>query len=60
MGVWLISAALLLYAVWAVRRIIKRRKQSRSHCADCPYHQNGICGKAGGEDGCHEKPKKQR
>ena len=60
MGVWLISAALLLYAVWAVRRIIKRRKQSRSHCADCPYHQNGICGKAGGEDGCNEKPKKQR
>ena len=56
MGVWLISAALLLCAVWAVRRIIKRRKQSRSHCADCPYHQNGICGKAGGADGCHEKP----
>ena len=60
MGVWLISAALLLCAVWAVRRIIKRRKQSRAHCADCPYHQNGICGKAGSADGCHEKPKKQR
>ncbi len=56
MGVWLISAALLLYAAWAVRRIVKRRKQSRAHCTDCPYHQNGVCGKAGREDGCHEKP----
>lgn len=57
MGVWLISAALLLYAAWAVRRIVKRRKQNRAHCTDCPYHQSGVCGKAGREDGCHEKPK---
>ncbi len=41
----LLCAALFAYTVWAVRRVVKRRRETR--CAGCPFAADG-CGKPGG------------
>ena len=33
----ILLAALALYCIWSLRRIIKRRKENRGKCSGCPY-----------------------
>ena len=38
----LLLAALLAYTVWAVSRVVKRRRKTR--CAGCPFAASGCAG----------------
>lgn len=38
----LLLAALLAYTVWAVCRVVKRRRKTR--CAACPFAASGCAG----------------
>ena len=39
----LLVAALLVYSGWAIRHIYLKKKQSKSKCQNCPFHDSGAC-----------------
>lgn len=47
MIVWFLVAVLLLYTLWAARRVYLRKKRGGSHCSSCPYSENGLCSENG-------------
>ncbi len=41
----IILILIVLYTVWAVRKIYLDKKKNKSRCGSCPYHQSGVCTK---------------
>ena len=39
----IILVLLIIYSIWAMRKIKLRKKNNNGHCSNCPYKQTGMC-----------------
>lgn len=46
MAAYLILVLVAAYVLWALRRIVRRRRVARGRCCGCPYHAQGLCRRA--------------